>query len=49
MSKNKKNNCYFSCHKKEQITDPYTNKCMTLSMSGIAFDRYVVPYITGNK
>ena len=38
-----------SCRKKQQVTDPYTNRCVTLSMSGIPFDFYVIPYITGNK
>ena len=38
-----------SCRKKNQVTDPYTNRCVALSMSGVAFDRYVIPYIAGNK
>ena len=38
-----------TCNKKNRITDPHTRKCIKLSMKGSVFDKYMIPYISGNR
>ena len=37
------------CTKKNVILDPRTKKCLKLSIKGKNFDKYVIPYIIGQR
>ena len=38
-----------SCHGKYTIRDPYTQKCLKLSLKGTVYNRYVVPFMLGER
>ena len=37
------------CPGKYTIRDPYTHKCLKLSLKGTLYNRYVVPFILGDS